>query len=71
LDADKPAPDFSTICKYEEKITRHGCIDAFFNRFNQFLIENGYGASSGNIIDATNVEVPKQCNTKKKTSRLK
>lgn len=71
LDANKAAPDFSTIWKYEEKLTQEGCIDAIFNRFNNFLAENGYGASGGTIIDATIVEVPKQRNNKKENDLIK
>jgi IS5 family transposase len=71
LDANKSAPDFSTIWKYEEKLTCHGCIDAIFRRFNQFLDDNGYGASGGSIIDATIVEVPKQRNSKKENKQIK
>ena len=71
LDANKSAPDFSTIWKYEEKLTRHGCIDSIFNRFNRFLDENGYGASGGSIVDATIAEVPKRRNGKKENRRIK
>ena len=71
LDANKFAPDFSTIWKKEEKLTQHGCIDAIFCRFNEFLIQQGYGASGGTIIDATIVEVPKQRNSRKENAQIK
>lgn len=71
LDANKAAPDFSTIWKYEEKLTCHGCVDAIFNRFNYFLSDNGYGASGGTIIDATIVEVPKQRNKREENKQIK
>ena len=71
LDANKSAPDFSTIWKKEEKLTQHGCINAIFNRFNEFLIQQGYGANSGTIVDATIVEVPRQRNSKKENAQIK
>jgi transposase, IS5 family len=66
LDANKTAPDYSTICQYEEKLTRNGSIDSIFNRFNDFLFEKGYGATGGTII-----EVPKQRNSRKENGQIK
>jgi len=52
IDANQSAPDFTTIWKYENKLSRLGYIDLMFERFDRFLIEKGYVAFMHNTMKA-------------------
>lgn len=71
LDANQNAPDFTTIWKREDKLSKLGYVDLMFKRFDQFLNEQGYMANDGAIVDATIVEVPIQRNTREENSQIK
>jgi len=71
IDANKSAPDFTTIWTYENQLSQLGYIDLMFERFDRFLIEQGYIAHQGAIIDATIVEVPKQRNSREENKQIK
>jgi transposase, IS5 family len=71
LDANKSAPDFTTIWRYENKLSQFGYIDLMFERFDQFLNKQGFIANEGAIIDATIVEVPRQWNTRDENKQIK
>ena len=53
-------PDANTIWTFREKAD---AIDGLFRRFDEALRSEGFLAMSGQIVDATIVATPKQCNT--------
>ena len=71
INANKKAPDFTTIWGYENKLSQLGYIDLMFERFDRFLSEQGFIAKEGAIIDATIVQVPKQRNTREENKLIK
>jgi IS5 family transposase len=64
-------PDEKTIWLFRETLAQHGVIEKLFNRFDQFLEEQGYTAKKGMIVDASIVEVPKQRNSRDENQELK
>ncbi len=71
IDANKKAPDFTTIWGYENTLSQLGYIKLMFERFDQFLNEQGFIANQGAIIDATIVQVPRQRNTRDENKLIK
>ena len=64
-------PDSKTIWLFRELLVRAGAIETLFDRFDARLGENGYLAMSGQIVDATIVQAPKQRNTDEEKEALK
>jgi IS5 family transposase len=56
-------PDARTIWLFREKLTKAGAVQALFDRFDATLRAAGYIAMSGQIVDATLVQAPRQRNT--------
>jgi IS5 family transposase len=46
-------------------------VEVLFTRFHEQLAAQGYVARAGQMIDATFVEVPKQCNTRAENAHIK
>jgi IS5 family transposase len=71
LDPSDPAPDYTTVWLFREKLSLAGAIKPLFDLFVQKLGEHGLIAKEGVIIDATFVEVPRQRNTREENALLK
>ena len=65
------APDRTTIWLFREMLTKNGMLEKLFEKFNNYLNEQGYKAKEGQIIDARIVEVPKQRNTRDENKQIK
>jgi len=52
-------------------LNSHKIIEKLFERFNRTLAQNGFRLNSGNIIDASIIQVPKQRNTQEENSGIK
>ena len=55
-------PDSKTIWKFRETLIQEKVIEALFYRFNQALDDQSVFAKTGQIVDASIVEVPRQRN---------
>lgn len=64
-------PDATTVWMFREKLTKRGLIEELFNQFDDYLREQGYEASKGQIVDATLVPVPKQRNSRKENEKIR
>ncbi|WP_237073123.1 transposase [Prosthecochloris sp. CIB 2401] len=53
-------PDSKTIWKFRETLIQEGIIEALFCRFNQALDDQSVFANTGQIMDASFVEVPRR-----------
>ncbi|MFZ6763161.1 IS5 family transposase [Pseudoroseomonas sp. WGS1072] len=53
-------PDAKTIWLYREQLKQAGAIEGLFRRFDAVLVEQGYLAMGGQIIDATLIAAPRQ-----------
>jgi len=64
-------PDARTIWLLREKLTKAGAIQPLFDRFDATLRAAGYVAMSGQIVDATLVQAPRQRNTQAEKDAIK
>lgn len=64
-------PDSKTIWKFRETLIQEGVIEALFYRFNQALDDQSIFAKTGQIVDASFVEVPRQRNSRDENDQLK
>ena len=64
-------PDARTIWLFREKLTKAGAIEPLFTRFDAVLRASGFIAMSGQIVDATLVAAPRQCNTEDEKKALR
>jgi len=56
-------PDATTIWLFREHLTEAKAMDKLFARFDKVLLEQGYLAMSGQLMDATIVAAPRQRNS--------
>jgi len=64
-------PDSRTIWLFRERLTKAGAIGPLFARFDATLRGAGYIAMSGQIVDATLVQAPRQRNTQAEKADIK
>ncbi len=63
--------DATTVWLFRKQLSEQGLIEALFEQFDGYLIEQGYAAKGGQIVDATLIPVPKQHNSDKENEQLK
>jgi IS5 family transposase len=69
---DKPIfPDAKTIWHFKEQLKEKGLMKKIFYQFDKQLQTSGIKVSSGKIIDATVIEVPRQRNKKEDNNLIK
>lgn len=71
LDLNDKVPDEKTIWLFRETLTKSGELEKLFEQFHEYLLENGFIAQKGLIVDASFVEVPKQRNTREENKEIK
>lgn len=64
-------PDATTVWLFRKQLSEQGLIEVLFEQFDGYLIEQGYAAKGGQIIDATLIPVPKQHNSDPENEQLK
>jgi IS5 family transposase len=64
-------PDATTVWLFRKQLSEQGLIETLFEQFDSYLIEQGYAAKGGQIVDATLIPVPKQPNSDKDNEQLK
>ena len=64
-------PDFTTICRFKEALTRAGVLEALHDAFSNQLDEPGFQATKGQIVDAGIVEAPKQRNSREENEAIR
>jgi len=64
-------PDATTIWRFREELASAGVVEGLFRQFDSFLRQQGFAAKSGQIIDASIVNVPKQRNSRDENKRIK
>lgn len=64
-------PDAKTIWLYKEKFKEHGIARKVFKQFNRQLEKKNLVANSGQIVDASFVEVPRQRNNREDNKHIK
>lgn len=71
LQMESRVPDEKTVWAFRERMKELGLVDTVFAAFHQQLASHGYVAQSGQMIDATFVEVPKQRNNREENALIK
>ena len=71
LGLEDPVPDVKTIWLFREQLTRAGAITDLFADFDAWLKRKGYLAMSGQIVDASIIQAPRQRNTDAQKQALK
>ena len=64
-------PDATTLWLFRQQLTDKGLIEPLFERFDEYLREQGYQAEGGQIVDATLIPVPKQRNRREENEQIK
>ena len=64
-------PDEKTVWLFRETLVKKGTITKLFGMFDRYLVEAGFHAKKGMIVDASFVEVPRQRNTREENDRIK
>ncbi len=63
-------PDATTVWLFRHQLEEQGLIGELFEKFEQYLRDQGYQAKGGQIVDATIIPVPKQHNSKEEKQQL-
>ena len=63
-------PDAKTVWLYRDRLAQAGMIEELFEDFDGYLEKQGYLAMGGQIIDASIVAVPKQCNSRDENAKI-
>lgn len=63
LDLRGRVPDARTIWLFREHLTKAKAVEVLFARFDAHLKELGYFTMGGQMIDASIIDAPRQCNT--------
>jgi len=64
-------PDAKTIWLFKEKLKDSKILEKLFYQFNKMISNSGFLLNSGNIVDASIVQVPKQRNTVEENQEIK
>lgn len=71
LEFEDRVPDAKTVWSFREQLKVTKLVDALFARFHEQLAGHGYVARSGQMVDATFVEVPRQRNKREENALIK
>ena len=71
LQLEDRVPDSKTVWTFREKLKNLNLVEVLFARFYEQLAAQGYVARTGQMIDATFVEVPKQRNSREENAQIK
>ncbi|MHB8169735.1 MAG: IS5 family transposase [Thermoleophilia bacterium] len=64
-------PDEKTIWLFKDQLAKGKLTEKLFARFDEYLIQKGFAAKKGQIMDAAIVEVPRQRNTRQENQKIK
>ena len=71
LQMEDRVPDAKTVWLFRERLKALGLVEVLFARFDEQLAQRGYVAKTGQMIDATFVEVPRQRNGREENAKIK
>jgi IS5 family transposase len=71
LQLEDRVPDAKTVWLFRERLKTLGLVEVLFDRFNEQLARRGYVARTGQMIDATFVEAPRQRNSREENALIK
>lgn len=71
LTPESKVPDAKTLWHFREQLVKHDLMKTLFYEFDQQLLDHGFKAEKGQIVDASFVDVPKQRNSKEENDQIK
>lgn len=71
LQLEDKVPDEKTIWLFRESLIQSKVLEKLFARFDKYLTVQGFDAKTGQIVDASIVQVPKQRNTREENQEIK
>jgi IS5 family transposase len=71
LGIEDSVPDATTLWLFRQQLTDKGLIEPLFERFDEYLREQGYQAEGGQIVDATLIPVPKARHRREENEQIK
>ena len=71
LQLEDRVPDGNSVWLFRERLKTAGLFEVLFEAFHEQLSARGYEARSGQMIDATFVEVPRSRNTREENAQIK
>lgn len=71
LQLEDRVPDGNSVWLFRERLKALGLFEELFRGFREQLAVKGYEARSGQMIDATFVEVPRNRNTREENAQIK
>ena len=71
LQMEDRVPDAKTVWVFRERLKTLGLVEVLFARFDEQLARRGYVAKTGQMIDATFVEAPRQRNSREENAKIK
>jgi IS5 family transposase len=71
LDWKSTVPDEKSVWLFRDQLTKAELIKPLFDRFESLLVEQGFEAKRGQMVDATIVNVPVQHNRKAENEQIK
>ena len=71
LHVEHGVPDAKTLWLFKERLKEHELVETLFARFEGYLMERGFAARGGQMVDAVFVEVPRQRNTHEENASIK
>ena len=71
LDWQSTVPDEKSVWLFRDQLTKAKLIKPLFDRFESLLVEQGFEAKRGQMVDATMVNVPIQHNNKEENVNIK
>jgi transposase len=64
-------PDAKTVWLFRERLKALGLVEVLFARFDEQLATRGYVAKTGQMMDATFVDAPRQRNRREENAKIK
>ena len=71
IDLAGTVPDAKTVWLFRERLREGEVFNRLFEQFHRALAAQGVKLSSGQIVDASFVEAPRQCNTREENETIK
>lgn len=71
LSSGDKVPDAKTIWSFGDKLSKAHAAEDLFGEFRYYLASHGVYVNSGQMVDATFVEIPKQQNTPEENKKIK
>jgi len=71
LDWKSTVPDEKSVWLFRDQLTKAKLMKPLFDRFESLLVEQGFEAKRGQMVDATIINVPVQHNRKAENEQIK